>query len=146
MSSIPEPDPVVTGLTDRARAGNLTTHHVQAFRAKVAHSAPRFPSVAHKSTRWKVMAVTLHPIAPSCRSWRSVQRTWISLVSVRSICYPRNPLYRHTELLGVVVSLRNQEGDIQYQSALVMLRGATGNSLLEELITPGVHLQDSDEL
>ena len=67
-------------------------------------------------------------------------------MSVRSISYPRYPLYRHTELLGVVVSLRNQEGDIQYQSALVMLRGATGNSLLEELITPGVHLQDSDEL
>jgi len=67
-------------------------------------------------------------------------------VSVRSIQHPRDLLYRHTELFGLVIGLRNQEGDIQYQPALVVLGGAARNPLLEEFITPGVHLQESDEL
>jgi len=121
-------------------------YHAQASRAKAARSAPHFPSVARKSTRWTAMAVTPHPIFLSCRSWQSAQRIWISPVSVRSFRHPGNLLYRHAELLGLVVSLCNQESDIQYQPALVMLGSASGDSLLEELITPGVHLQGSGEL
>ena len=67
-------------------------------------------------------------------------------MSVCSIWHPKTLLYRHTELLGIVVSLRNQEGDIEYLPPLVVLGGTAGDSLLEELITPGVHLEESDEL
>ena len=93
------------------------------------------------------MAVIPHPIVLSCRSWQSAQRTWVSSVRALSI-WPafKNSLYCHAELFGLVVSLCNQKGDIQDQSALTALRGTTRDSSLEELITPGVHLQKSDKL
>ena len=142
-SSIPEPGPVAGNMANRVGTGNIVTHHARAFRVEAARSAPCSPSVAHKSTRWTVTAVTLHPIVLSCRSWRSAQRTWVPSINTLSIRDVRNPLYCHIELLGPVVSLRNQKSDVQYQSALVMLRGTTCDSLFEEFITPGVHLQES---
>lgn len=146
MSSIPEPGSVRGMLTNETEASGHVSYRAQAFRAKVVHSTPHFPSVAHKSTRWTAGAVTPHPIVLSYTSWRSAQRTWISSVSVHSVRHPRSLLYRHIEPLGLVVGLRDQEGDIQYQPALVVLGGAARDPLLEEFITPGVHLQESDEL
>ena len=75
MSSIPGPDSVARKLTNEMGVAGPVPYRAQAFRAKAARSAPRFLSVAHKSTRWTAMAATPHPIVLSCTSWQSAQRT-----------------------------------------------------------------------
>ena len=84
-SSIPELCPAASGLRNRTELDNLVTHHARASRVKAARSAPYYPSVAHKSTKWKAMVVVPHPIVLSCRSWQSAQRTWIPSASALSI-------------------------------------------------------------